>query len=253
VVLGVSLFLLGPAALNPALGDSIAIGNSGFETPNVGGGYEYGYSDTIVPGHSENLYGVSGESLQYDNGAGIAANGSAFGVEGAFGDQAAFLQYGSGSDIYQPITVPGEGLVTVSFYDEGRGNYGYGSLAFNVLLLQGTFTSGGSYAGDQFLAPTNLGTFDAESAQFPVLSGGTYTLVFQGTDSPKNPQTGQYEDQTTFIDCVTASELVAPTTSAVFVPLPSAYLQGLILFAGIGAARRIRRAGFGLRWLAHFS
>lgn len=202
------LFLggVGPAKANPV------VPNSGFETPNLHGGYQYdpsGASWTFGP-----PAGRGGE--------GIAANGSAFNVVGAAGNQAGFLQ-GTGM-ISQAVSGFSQGTYTLSFLAEGRATQ-QGANPLEVTLDGTPLLFGGSTtitppAGSTFVSYT--------SAPFTV-TAGTHTLAFLGLNATQSPT----NDKTSFIDQVSFAPLV--TT-----PEPAS----LTLLGGIGVLGAL---GYGWR------
>lgn len=179
------------------------VANAGFESPSVGGGFQYG---PFVDGFT------------FNSGSGVAANGSAFNVSGATGNQAGFLQ-GAGSTISQTIGGFTPGFYSVSFLAEGR-NGQNGANPFQV-SIDGTPLT---FAGNSTLTPT-VGTFtNFTSDQFLVLSPNA-TLSFNGQGV-----TGA--DVTSFVDTVgfnLITPVPEPTTIAAF---------GLMAVGGAGYVRR---------------
>ena len=185
------LFLLSitGAALVGASAATINPLNDGFEEANLGNSFwafQYSPPSTSWTYHN----GVGG--------AGIAANGSAFGVTGATNGnyngatstvgQAAFLQMGdgtlgqNGSYISQMISLAA-GSYNLNFSMEGRLNHGANGV--NV------FVNGVQIGGTLF--PANLGSFNDVSLNLGNLAAGSYAIAFAG-------QGANGRDVTTFID-----------------------------------------------------
>ena len=160
--------------------------NNGFEEANLGNGFwAYQYSPPST-------------SWTYNGLAGIAANGTAFGVTGATNGnyngatgpvgQAAFLQMGNGtlgqngSYISQMISLAA-GSYDLNFSMEGRLNYGANGV--NV------FVNGVQIGGTLFAA--SLLSFNDVSLNLGNLAAGSYTIAFAGEGA-------NGRDVTTFID-----------------------------------------------------
>ena len=176
------------------------LGDAGFESPSEGTGFNaYAYA----PAGTAWTYG--GYSGSPGNGAGVAANGSAFtyyNPAAPQGTQVAFLQ-ATGS-FTQSVSGLAAGTYTVSFDAAQRANSsGVQDQNFEVLVdggqsdgvVAGTFTpASGSYAG-------------MTTASF-ALAAGTHTITFQGLDSAGG-------DNTALVDNVqlNLSSLTATTTT----------------------------------------
>jgi hypothetical protein len=151
---------------------AIPVNGGGFEAPAVG------------TGPSAYQYNPSGASWTFDDGSGVAGNGSAFTAgnpDAPEGSQVAFLQ-GLGS-FSQSLTFAA-GTYSISFLAAQRGNYQEGSgQTFEVLvdgLVVGTFTPAGT-------------TYTAYSTTPFTVGAGAHTLAFVGLDE---------QDNTAFIDQV---------------------------------------------------
>jgi hypothetical protein len=155
------------------------LANASFETPRLGSGYQYAPT-------------ASGVAWTFGPGAGIQANGSAWGATTApNGTQTAFVQ-GTGS-IAQTVTL-------------ATGTY---SLIFQVARRSYASPFGTtqpvrvSVDGQELSTVTPSSTsFAPISLQFTVVTQGAHTIAFAGTDG-----TG---DKSTFIDAIS----LAPTSGA---------------------------------------
>ena len=186
--------------MGEAHGQSITIANAGFETPSMGtGGGAYTYAR--FGGLTIADQGGSGWSFS-QWGTGFAANGSAFNVVGAFGNQAAFLQNEPGKDrprIWQDIAGFQRGVgYQLSFYGEYRNALGAGN-PLQVRIGEEILQIGGETV---FTPPTGTSFSLLTSNPFTAASG-TVTLSFEGVF------TGA-EDRTSFIDNVAISQWVQP-------------------------------------------
>jgi hypothetical protein len=155
---------------------SVAVGNAGFGTPNVGTGFQYNPS-----GAAWTFTANSGT-----NGSGVAGNGSGFtntNPSAPEGTQVGFIQ-GTGS-ISQSLTFTA-GTFTINFQAAQRANVSGNSQNFQVTvdgIVVGTFTpSGTSYAG-------------YTTSSFTV-TAGAHTVGFVGLNTKGG-------DNTAFIDQVT--------------------------------------------------
>ncbi len=193
------------------------IDNPGFEAPDLGSGSgAFQYGPTIAQ--------QGGSGWTFFQGAGIAANGSAFNVANAVGHQAAFIQDASGETLPSAFsqTVSGfdSGEYSLSFLAEGRPNKWLTNPL--IVLIDSTVLS---FAGTSVVNPAAGSIFYSYTSDLISLSAGSHTITFETA----NP--GSAPDRTTFIDDVSL------TTSAV--PEPSAFI---LLAAGVvgllGFARR---------------
>ena len=134
--------------------------NFGFETPSLGGGYQYN---------------PTGAAWTFLNGSGISGNGSGFtsgNPNAPEGVQVAFLQ-GAGSSISQTLTMAG-GTYQVVFSAAQRANYPQAGQTFNV-------TWDGQVIGT-FAPPESATNYlDYTTSAFSV-TNGNHTLAFVGTD-----------------------------------------------------------------------
>ncbi len=217
-LIAISLAMIAATAQSHA---GVVIANAGFESPNLPGGYEY----------CPTLASQGGSGWAFSGGSGIAANRSGFGVMGANGDQAAFIQnaksYGpSYSDgmMSQLFTVASAGRYTLSFLAEARDGYGANSL--NVLIDTNVL----SFNDSSTVSPASETSFSLYTSGAFTLSSGSYTLLF----ATANPS--ESGDHTTFID-----DVVINTAT---VPEPSSILLGgiAILISAGGVLRRSFRA-----------
>jgi hypothetical protein len=200
------------------------VANSGFEQPNVGGGYRYG--DGFGPGSPITIAEQGGAGWTFVNGAGIAANGSAFGVANASGNQAGFIQGGPGSIISQLISGFGTGFYTLGFIAEGRSNFGSGDNPLEVTIDGVPLTFG----GNPIINPPVGTVFQSFTSDPFFVNSGSHTLAFNG-------QGVNGLDVTSFVDDVSFPS---------FVPVPepgSLALFGMTTVAGaVYCGWRRRRA-----------
>jgi hypothetical protein len=147
-----------------------ALGNSGFETPNLAGAYQYS---------------PSGATWIFTAGAGITGNGNAFtsgnGVAPE-GSQVAFLQ-GNGM-VAQTVNLAA-GSHTLSFQSTQRGNHQIGT---QVVLVQLDGVTVGQYQ------PPGTAYSGYTTPAFTVASSGSHTISLVGV--------GSGSDFTAFVDDV---------------------------------------------------
>jgi hypothetical protein len=161
-------------AVNPVA--AVALVDSSFAKVNVGEERYFAFR-----------YNPTGTAWTFEDGAGVAANGSGFtqgNPDAPEGDEVAFLQ-GAGARIGQSLDFEAPAVYTLSFQAAQRGNWNQGGQAFQVLIdgvVVGTFTPAGT---DYTLYTTN---------PFAV-TAGVHTISFLGL----NPLGG---DNTAFIDSV---------------------------------------------------
>ena len=234
---GICLATLVTVAAGSALAQTPA--DSSFETPALGtGNFSYRYADGTVPaqntGPALNPTNYPGLGWTFLGGAGIAANGSAFGVSnngGApDGTQVAFLQSGDGtvagssftSTFFTldgtPANTPGS--YTLSFFVAGRDNNG-GQQSYSVSLVDG---SNNVIPVIATAFTTQSSPFTQVSATFTATSNVGYQLQFIGLG-------GIGGDQTAFFDGVNISS----------VPEPGTILGGLLAVGLVAEGWRRRR------------
>jgi hypothetical protein len=216
-ITGAALVGASAATINPL--------NDGFEEANLGGGFSaYQYSPPSTSWTYHSAAAVAG--------AGIAANGSVFGVTGATNGnyngatstvgQAAFLQMGdgtlgqNGAYISQMISLAA-GSYDLNFSLEGRLNYGANGV--NV------FVNGVQIGGTLF--PASLGSFNDVSLNLGNLAAGSYAIAFAG-------QGANGRDVTTFIDNIAIVSTV-PDSGGTFMLM---FCSGAALFVIGGFASR---------------
>ena len=147
------------AVANLLVANSVTVQNFGFETPGLGGGYEYDPTGALWTflGNS----GISGNNSGFTSGTPNAPQGV----------QVAFLQ-GAGSSISQTLSFAG-GAYEVVFSAAQRVNYP-GAQTFNVTLdgqIIGTF------------APAQSATNYVDyTTSVSTVAGGNHILAFVGTD-----------------------------------------------------------------------
>jgi hypothetical protein len=169
-------------------------GNNGFEVPNQG------------TGSGAFTYNPTGAGWTFTGGTGVAANGSAFGVQNATNGnsdgttsaagQAGFIQGGdgtlTGSAITQTLSGFTSGVAFVTFSIELRGNNGNN----NPIDVKLDGQDLGTYLA------TSTSSFNTVVTPAVGVTAGSHTLAFIGT----NPQGG---DNTQFIDNVQVTDVSA--------------------------------------------
>jgi RHS repeat-associated protein len=174
----------GPAGLNAVASgvffdkssgqSSLSVGNSGFETPSLPGGYQYTPADT---------------SWTFVGGGGVTGNSSGFTAgnpPAPEGTQVAFLQVAAPSSISQVVSgFQANTNYKVSFKVAQRGNYQSSSQDFEVFVDK---TSLGVFR------PTGTSYSEVSTMSF-MTTAGAHTIKFVG----KNTNGG---DNTVFIDDV---------------------------------------------------
>jgi hypothetical protein len=179
--------------------------------PNLGSGfpaYRYGDGSGGNPG-TLTLTDQGGAGWTLSPSAGIAANGSAFNVIGAQGNQAGLLQFQS--SISQAIAGFKAQSYVVSFLAEGRdtSSGGAGANDVEVLLDNAPLTFGGATS----ITP-GMGGFTAFTSDPFTVTAGTHTLTFTGLDTLGG-------DRTSFIDSVHIGATSGGHSSAVALAAPS--------------------------------
>lgn len=220
-VLKLLLPLLAWLAVGNARANVILIDNWDFESPNVNGHL---------------TYRPSGAGWNFTLLTGVAANGSAFNVVNAMGNQAGFVQNDQFNSSLLSQDLSGfisSNFYTVRFIAQGR-NSGVGTNPLNVFLGGNLLTF--TYDNSTVVKPVSGTTFYSyESVPITGLSG-TQTLAFQGIT--------QTYDQTTFIDNVqvfSPGDAVAGPFGPAAVPEPSALSLITLGLGGVVALRRVRR------------
>jgi len=140
----------------------VSVGNSGFESPNVGSYYylAFQYNPTTVAGSQD---------WTFKGYSGIAGNGSGFTVGSSNapeGGQVAFLQ-SNGSDMAQSLSFPVSGNYTLSLSTAQRGNW-------NVASQQAYVYLDGNFIGS--ISPSSA-TFQTTTISFSA-SQGSHRLSF---------------------------------------------------------------------------
>ncbi len=156
--------------------------NAGFETPYLGGSYQYG---------------PAGATWVFANGSGITGNGNAFtsgNPNAPEGVQVAFLQ-GYGSTATQSLAL-NAGQYVLSFYAAQRSSYQSGT---QIVRVQVDGVTVGQYQ------PPGATFTSYQSAPFSVATGGSHTITLMGT--------GSGSDFTAFIDRVQVSASTASTST----------------------------------------
>jgi hypothetical protein len=205
--------------------------NDGFEIPNLGSGRSaYGYGDPSPYGLTVATFTPNaGQGWTFTGTAGIAANGSDFGVTGATNGnqnggatstsgQAGFIQNGYGT----PNTIS----ETVSGLPGGPA-----SVTFSLELRS---TDDSTTGVDVTLNGVDLGTYYTTSTSSfitvttptTLLGAGSYVLKFTGVEGANG------HDNTDFIDNVSVNVVPEPS-------MPIAFLS----LAAIGLLIMVRRAG----------
>jgi hypothetical protein len=161
---------------------SATLVNASFEIPALGIGYQYNPS-------------ASGIGWTFSAGSGIQGNGSAWGAATApDGTQTAFIQ--STSTISQALSL-NAGSYTLAFKAAQRPC----CLTPNLQPIQ--VTVDGTQIGS-LVTPAST-SFGSISIQFTLVSSGTHTIAFAGTNSNSNA---------TFIDAVTLTAVLPGTVIA---------------------------------------
>ena len=203
--LAVASFAVVPTWLMAAAADASVIGvpDDGFEFPNLGSGANaYAYASNNLVGRSPTL--PTSGPVAFSSTAGIAANGSLFGVFDA-----------SNGIISLTFAVPASsaGAGTLSFQQEPRGGLGAGVL----IVLDNTtgVANEAPFAGETLQSPAiqeNLGN----------LAAGSHIISFVADSG------GSGVDLTTFIDDVSITTAALPEpTSLVAAGAASAVCFGL--------------------------
>lgn len=200
VLAGVGLALVAvlPAHASVVFSDS-------FENPSLAGGYSYGGTDTagaqFFPASANPDY----------NGAGIQANGSAFGYQAApDGIQTAFIQ-GTGSFVESVTGLTAGNTYTLSFFAAARPGYALDS-------VQASYTPMGLDPILLTASPSST-SWTSYSASFTSQGDGTFTFAGLNTGSPSN-------DVNIGLDAVSISTGGVPETST--------WIMMLLGFGGLG-------------------
>jgi len=173
-----TLFLDKISLLPAGQGSTVAIGNSGFETPNLGSNNynAFQYNSATVPGSQDWLF---------QGFAGVTGNQSGFtsmNPSSPEGAQVAFLQSG-GSVISQVVSLPSDGTYLLTLSAAQRGNWNEGEQMVQVYLDDNAY----------------VGAIQPHSAVYqsfalPITtSAGQHRLSFKGTTN---------SDSTLFLDRV---------------------------------------------------
>ncbi|QOV88728.1 PKD domain-containing protein [Humisphaera borealis] len=169
-------------ATTPGLPTSVAPVNAGFETPNVAG----------QPGAF--LYAPEGGGWTFANGAGIAADASAFTSANTVapqGAQVAFIQ--ATGTMSQNVTGWQSGTYTLSFKAAQRANNGVSAHDFQVLVdgvVVGTFQPGGI-------------DYQPYATASVTVAAGDHTVEFRGLNTLGG-------DQTSLVDDIQITGVTAP-------------------------------------------
>jgi hypothetical protein len=210
----------GVLTINP---DGPSVGNAGFELPNLGVGplaYRYGNGTGGNPG-TLSLADQGGAGWIFSASAGIAANGSAFNVIGADGNQAGLLQFQS--TISQVLNGFAAGTTyVVRFLAEGRATQN-GANDLRVSIDGTTLTFGGASS----LTP-GTGSFSTFTSDPFTVAAGTHVLTFAGLDTLGG-------DRTSFIDDVSVFDPPSDSSSAVVLVIPSGASTDSVASAALGA------------------
>jgi hypothetical protein len=202
---------------------NIALTNASFETPAItgttvhgagpSGDYLYG---TDVYSGSTTLNQVAGVGWNF-TGAGIQANGSAWGAPSApNGTQAAFIQQ-TGS-VTQSVTLPYQGIYAVTFDAAQRS----GNSENLSVTVGGQATSGGAS-----ITPASSSSYTQYTVLTPSLNAGTYNLGFNGLNSAGG-------DNSAFVDAVGVQYVGANV-----MPEASTWVL-LAMGGGLACARELR-------------
>jgi len=197
--------------------------DNGFESPDLGSGSSaYAYGDQAP-------LSTTDTGWTFVSGAGIAANGSAFDVEGATkgqtsdssestSGQAGFLQ--GLSSISQTLSLSA-GNYVFTFDAEGRGGVFFPEFIANEVTVSLVSNAGTIQLYDATPAPT---FFSLQTTSMTgVIAAGDYTLVFSGVTNA---------DATSFIDNVDATNLdplAAPEPASVAIFLMEIFLLVALL------------------------
>ena len=179
--------LIGPATTPPT---APTVGDSGFESVNVGSGYQYAPTGSAwsFPGDVSN------------SGSGVTGNGSGFTAGNPAapqGSQVAFLQ--STGTISQSVAGWSAGSYTISFQSAQRANYQSSAEDFEILVdgkVVGTFKPSGT-------------SYQAYTTSSFAVSAGSHVIKFLGLDSAGG-------DNTAFLDAVSVAVATAPPAPPAF-------------------------------------